>query len=128
MWVVWVVGEGGVGAHHPTWGFMFFLFSSQQVESFVDIWTLELFPTSTLTVGVVHRHGGMDVVRRGHTVCHRRRKHLSVGTCANYPNDGPACCEGGPSKCDNFFLQMMIWSIKMAMSVAKKTVWYDNCK
>ena len=31
-------------------------------------------------MGVVHRHGGMDVVRRGHTVCHRRRKHLSVGT------------------------------------------------
>ena len=71
MWVVWVVGEGGVGAHHPTWGFMFLIFFTQ-VESFVDIWT------STLTVGVVHRHGGMDVVRRGHTVCHRRRKHLSV--------------------------------------------------
>ena len=43
--VVWVVCEGGVGAHHAP-------------------------------VGVVHWHGGMDVVGGGHTVRHRGGKHL----------------------------------------------------
>ena len=89
-----------------------------------------MFLTSTLTVGVVHRHGGMDVVRRGHTVCHRRRKHLSVRTILDLqiiPMMGQPVVKEDRLRVTILFLQMMICIIKMVRSVAKKTVRYDNC-
>ena len=123
MWVVWMVGEGGVGAHHPTWGFLFLIFfiASREFCRYLDFYT--------------HRGCCTQTWRDG---CGEARTHSLPSTqeapeCENnirfaiYPNDGPACCEGGPSKCDNSFLQMMIWIIKMVRSVAKKKFLYDNC-
>ena len=118
MWVVWVVGEGGVGAHHPTWGFMFLIFftASREFYRYLDAGIVSNFYT--------HRGCCTQTWRDG---CGEARTHSLPSTqeapeCennirfANYPNDGPAN-----------FLQMMIWINKMVRSVAKKTVRYDNC-
>ena len=126
MWVVWVVGEGGVGAHHPTWGFMFLIFftASREFCRYLDAGIVSNFYT--------HRGCCTQTWRDG---CGEARTHSLPSTqeapeCennlkfANYPNYGPVCCEGGPTI---LFLQMMICIIKMVRSVAKKTVRYDNC-
>ena len=78
-------------------------------------------------MGVVHRHGGMDVVRRGHTVCHRRRKHLSVRTILDLqiiPMMGQSVVKEDRLSVTILFLKVMIWIIKIV--VAKSMIQYGN--
>ena len=129
MWVVWVVGEGGVGAHHPTWGFMFLIFftASREFCRYLDAGIVSNFYT--------HRGCCTQTWRDG---CGEARTHSLPSTqeapeCANnlrfanYPNDGPACCEGEDRlSVTIIFCKVMIWINKMVRSVAKKTVRHDN--